>query len=61
MSSSGSAFAYLDPGTGSMVLQAILGGAAVALATCSLYVEKIKSFFGARGRDDKRDGGGKDV
>lgn len=55
LASTESAFAYLDPGTGSMVLQAILGGAAVALATGSLYVQKIKSFFGARRSADKRD------
>lgn len=61
MASSGSAFAYLDPGTGSMVLQAILGGAAVALATCSLYVERIKAFFGTKRRADKQDGRDKDV
>lgn len=57
IASTESAFAYLDPGTGSIVLQAILGGAAVALATGSLYIQKIKSFLGIRkAAAKKRDG-----
>ena len=37
------AHAYLDPGTGSMILQAIVGGIAVAGATLSIYWTKVKS------------------
>jgi len=51
------AHAYLDPGTGSIILQALLGGAAVALATGSLYIQKVKSFFGTRKKSDERDAG----
>ena len=36
------AFAYLDPGTGSMVLQAIVGGMAVAGATVGVYWTKVR-------------------
>lgn len=39
------AFAYLDPGTGSMVLQAILGVVAVAGATVSVYWQRMRNFF----------------
>lgn len=37
------AHAYLDPGTGSMILQAIVGAIAVAGATASIYWAKVKS------------------
>lgn len=41
-----SAWAYLDPGTGSMILQGLLAGIAVAGATAKLYWHKILAFFG---------------
>ena len=44
------AFAYLDPGTGSMILQALIGGVAVAGATLSVYWNKIRSFVTSRTR-----------
>lgn len=43
--SSRPAFAYLDPATGSMILQAILGGVAGAMVVGRVYWHKIKSFF----------------
>ena len=39
------AWAYLDPGTGSMVLQLLLGGVAGVVVVVKLYWEKIKIFF----------------
>lgn len=36
------AHAYLDPGTGSMILQGILGAIAVAGAAVSVYWNKLK-------------------
>ena len=39
------AFAYLDPGTGSIILQAILGAIAAGATWCSMYWQKIKKFF----------------
>jgi hypothetical protein len=40
------AYAYLDPGTGSILLQVILGGIAGALVAGKLYWSKIKRFIG---------------
>ena len=40
------AHAYLDPGTGSMLLQLLLGGAAGALVVGKLYWHRVKAFFG---------------
>ena len=39
------AYAYLDPGTGSLILQALIGGVAAAGAFASLYYQKIKLFL----------------
>ncbi len=39
------AFAYLDPGTGSIILQAILGAIAAGATWCSMYWQKVKKFF----------------
>ena len=40
------AHAYLDPGTGSMLVQLLLGGVAGALVVGKLYWQRIKAFFG---------------
>jgi hypothetical protein len=42
------AFAYLDPGTGSILLQAIIGGVATGLFIMRGYWRKIKNLFGGR-------------
>ncbi len=39
------AFAYLDPGTGSIMLQLLLGGVAGGLVVAKLYWHKLKGFF----------------
>ena len=39
------AYAYLDPGTGGIIIQAILGVIAAAVAYCSFYINKIKFYF----------------
>ena len=39
------AYAYLDPGTGGMILQAILAFIAASIATLSFYWNKVKLFF----------------
>jgi len=39
------AFAYLDPGTGSLIIQSIIAAVAGALYTGKLYWFKIKKFF----------------
>jgi hypothetical protein len=43
-SSTSNANAYLDPGTGSIILQAILAFIAGAAATASLWWENFKAF-----------------
>jgi hypothetical protein len=42
------ASAYLDPGTGSMMLQALLGGIAGAAVVGRLYWHRMKSFMTSR-------------
>lgn len=42
------AFAYLDPGTGSMLLQGLIGGIAIAASFLSIYWQKVKDFFGRK-------------
>ncbi len=39
------AYAYLDPGTGSMLLQGLLAAIAVGAAYCSTVWYRIKNFF----------------
>ena len=41
----GKSFAYLDPGTGSIILQAILGFIAASIAIVSFYWNKFKMFI----------------
>lgn len=50
-----SAHAYLDPATGSIILQGLLAGLAGALLTVKLYFYKIKGFF-IRKQDSSPDG-----
>ena len=50
------AHAYLDPGTGSMLLQIVLGGLAGLGVLGKLYWHRIRAFFGARddgGREEE--------
>lgn len=39
------AHAYLDPGTGSIILQGLLAGIAAAMAAAGLYWARLKNFF----------------
>ena len=39
------AYAYLDPGTGSMLLQGLIAGLAAFISVVSIYWQKVKSFF----------------
>mgnify|MGYP001225033226 FL=1 len=43
--SSTHAYAYIDPGTGSIILQAIIGAIAATSLTIKIYWQKIKVFF----------------
>lgn len=44
-------FAYLDAGSGSMIIQVLVGGFAAAGVAIKMYWKKIKGFFG-RGDDE---------
>jgi hypothetical protein len=48
----GTVHAYLDPGTGSIALQLLIGGAVAALATLRAYWSRIKA-IAARGHVDE--------
>ena len=39
------AYAYLDPGTGSMLLQGLIAGLAAVISVVSIYWQKVKAFF----------------
>ena len=47
------AYAYLDPGLGSLILQSLIGGIAVAFGFISFYWKKFKSFFTKKPKDKK--------
>ena len=53
------AWAYLDPGTGSILLQGLIAGVAAATTILSLYWQKAKAMlrtlFGRARRDDGDD------
>ncbi len=48
LSSGRSILAYLDPGTGSFLVQLLIGGLVGALVFLKAYWTKIRSFFGKR-------------
>ncbi len=48
----GTAHAYLDPGTGSMILQLLLGGLAGMAVVLKLYWHRLKALFGRRAAKD---------
>jgi hypothetical protein len=45
-------FAYLDPGSGSMILQMLAGGLAAVAVTARLYWSRILKFLRIRKDDD---------
>jgi hypothetical protein len=45
---SGSAMAYIDPGTGSLILQGLIAGAAIAWFTIRSYWRKLLVLFGVK-------------
>ncbi len=44
------AYAYLDPGTGSILLQGLIAGIAAGLVVIKLYWYKVKAFLFRRGQ-----------
>jgi membrane associated rhomboid family serine protease len=55
MIGSGSAQAYLDPGTGSIILQAVIGGIAGGLVLMRIYWAKVKAFVRGQGKPKESD------
>lgn len=54
--STGTSHAYLDPGTGSMLLQGLIAGIAGGIVVLKLYWAKVKSFLSfTKKKDDKTD------
>jgi len=47
--------AYLDPGTGSILLQLIIGGVAGLGVIAKLYWHRVRSFFGASKKDPQEE------
>ena len=46
------AFAYLDPGTASLVLQGVIGGAVAFFGVVSMYFARVRQFvFGRKSND----------
>ena len=55
------AHAYLDPGTGSMILQVALGGVAGILVAARLYWRRLMRRFGSSSREDPTPDGATDA
>ena len=51
----GDAHAYLDPGTGSIIIQGLIGVVAAASVTIGLYWQKIKLFFTRKNVENNSD------
>ncbi|MBW1688713.1 MAG: hypothetical protein JRS35_27090 [Deltaproteobacteria bacterium] len=48
--------AYIDPGSGSFILQALIATLAGALVAVNIYWQKIKGFLGLSSDDDDEQG-----
>lgn len=48
-------YAYLDPGTASLILQGIIGGIAAAMGVASLYWQRIKGWFSRTKNSEESD------
>lgn len=47
------AFAYIDPGTGSLIIQGLIGALAAGAFYSRALISKIRSFFGGDKNDDE--------
>ena len=48
-------YAYIDPGTGSLLIQSIIGAIAAFAVTMKLYWHKLKLFFARKKVPDSED------
>ena len=51
----GPMLSYLDPGTGSMILQVLLGGVAGIALAGKLYWQRLRSMLGIDRRDESEE------
>ena len=56
----GYALAYIDPGTGSFLIQAFVAAVAGIAVTSRLYWKKIKAFLGLTAEEDEEAGPSRD-
>jgi len=49
------ACAYLDPGTGSMIVQAVIAAIAAVSVSAGIFWKRLKSFFGKDKEGDQGD------
>ena len=49
ITASSPAYGYIDPGTGSLIIQGVIGAIAAIAVTVKLYWHKLKLFFLRRG------------
>jgi len=49
------AYAYLDPGTGSIILQGLLAGGAIVMAGAAYYWRRFLGFFRRDSKEPKSD------
>ena len=47
------AYAYLDPATGSIAIQALIGAVATWIMYSKLFAQKVRSFFVKLGRKER--------
>jgi len=48
-------FAYIDPGTGSMIVQAVIAAFAAVSVSIGIFWKRLRAFFG-KGRKEDSDG-----
>ena len=55
------AYAYIDPGTGSMIVQAVIAAIAAVSVSIGVFRRQVASFFGRLFRREKHVGDDSDV
>jgi hypothetical protein len=49
-----SAFAYLDPASGSMIIQALIAGIAAVSVSIGVFWRRIRSFFRGKKKEEEK-------
>ena len=52
LASASPAYAYVDPGSGGMIVQLLLGGTAGVVVLAKLFWHRLARFFGVKPRED---------